>query len=111
MSKVRSVFIDGNHHGSVQLPARHSNEEERKPYTGVIDVNKSATRTVIDSEGPTAIHNAITGPDQAQRSASVRNSLDISARLDAMADNRKDHLNWRTSIVDLLKVLNLDSSL
>lgn len=37
--------------------------------------------------------------------------VDIEATLDALAESHHQPLNWRTSIVDLLKTLNLDSSL
>lgn len=37
--------------------------------------------------------------------------VDIVAMLDGMAQGSKQKLNWKTSIVDLLKLLGLDSSL
>ena len=37
--------------------------------------------------------------------------VDVAAKLDGMANNHPEKLNWRTSIVDLLKLLDLDSSL
>ncbi|KTF06613.1 oxidoreductase, partial [marine sediment metagenome] len=37
--------------------------------------------------------------------------VDVAAKLDGMAGNHPEKLNWRTSIVDLLKLLGLDSSL
>lgn len=37
--------------------------------------------------------------------------VDIEATLDALAESHHQPLNWKTSIVDLLKTLNLDSSL
>lgn len=36
---------------------------------------------------------------------------DVTATLDKRAVEAKEQLNWRKSIVDLLKVLNMDSSL
>lgn len=36
--------------------------------------------------------------------------IDVFARLSDMAATRKESLNWRESIVDLLKLLDLDSS-
>jgi hypothetical protein len=36
---------------------------------------------------------------------------DIAADLDARALNRSEKLSWRTSIVDLMKLLDLDSSI
>ncbi|MBH3438562.1 MULTISPECIES: DUF3597 domain-containing protein [Pseudomonas] len=87
-----------------------SNEEQRKADVGVIDASKTSTRIVTDSEETNAAHSARAEQLQAPAATGVQNSMDISARLDAMAANHTDHLNWRSSIVDLLKVLNLDSS-
>jgi hypothetical protein len=38
-------------------------------------------------------------------------SVDVEAVLDEMARKKQEKLNWRTSIVDLMKLLDLDSSL
>lgn len=37
--------------------------------------------------------------------------VDVAAVLDSMAQDNAQQLNWRTSIVDLMKLLSLDSSL
>ncbi|VVO13862.1 DUF3597 domain-containing protein [Pseudomonas fluorescens] len=37
--------------------------------------------------------------------------VDVAAKLEALASQQGGQLNWRTSIVDLLKLLNIDSSL
>ena len=37
--------------------------------------------------------------------------VDVAAVLDVMAQSNAEKLNWRTSIVDLMKLLSLDSSL
>ena len=37
--------------------------------------------------------------------------VDVEQMLDGMAQNSSERLNWRTSIVDLMKLLGLDSSL
>ena len=39
------------------------------------------------------------------------NSVDVSAALTKLAAQNKEELDWRHSIVDLMKLLNLDSSL
>jgi hypothetical protein len=44
-------------------------------------------------------------------SASPSQSVDVEAVLNERAANNKQKLNWRTSIVDLMKLLDLDSSL
>lgn len=48
-----------------------------------------------------------TNPSGAAAGASV----DVEAILSKMASENSQNLNWRESIVDLLKLLNLDSSL
>lgn len=40
-----------------------------------------------------------------------RQDVDVAAQLDAAATDRGQTLNWRTSIVDLMKVVGLDASL
>ena len=37
--------------------------------------------------------------------------VDVVAKLEGLAAKHKEKLNWKTSIVDLLKLLGLDSSL
>lgn len=37
--------------------------------------------------------------------------VDVVAKLESLAGKHKEKLNWKTSIVDLLKLLGLDSSL
>jgi hypothetical protein len=43
--------------------------------------------------------------------AAPTQSVDVEAVLNERASTNKQKLNWRTSIVDLMKLLNLDSSL
>jgi hypothetical protein len=43
--------------------------------------------------------------------ASPSSSVDVAAIMDNLAGRASQQLNWRTSIVDLMKLINLDSSL
>jgi len=43
-------------------------------------------------------------------SAAPAATVDVAAVLDALAKKNKQKLNWRKSIVDLMKLLDLDSS-
>jgi Domain of unknown function (DUF3597) len=52
--------------------------------------------------------NASTGSTAA---ATPAQSVDVEAVLTDLASQSQQQLNWRTSIVDLMKLLNLDSSL
>jgi hypothetical protein len=49
-------------------------------------------------------------PSQSPQAASAT-SVDVSAVLDNLRKGTKEDLNWRVSIVDLMKLLKLDSSL
>jgi len=49
-------------------------------------------------------------PSGAARPAMPAQPVDVEAVLDGMAANNPQKLNWRTSIVDLMKLLGLDSS-
>ena len=44
-------------------------------------------------------------------SATAGATVDVAAILDDLASKASQPLNWKTSIVDLMKLLNLDSSL
>lgn len=63
----------------------------------------SATPSVAES---TATPTTTTTPTPAAISG-----VDVVAKLDALANSHGEKLNWKTSIVDLLKLLGLDSSL
>lgn len=60
---------------------------------------------------------AAVSPDAANPAASgtappnAISEVDVAAKLEALAANHSEKLNWRTSIVDLLKLLEIDSSL
>jgi 3-oxoacyl-ACP reductase-like protein len=46
-----------------------------------------------------------------QAAAAPMQPVDVAAVLDVMAQDNPEKLNWRSSIVDLMKLLSLDSSL
>ncbi len=53
---------------------------------------------------------APTAPQSAAPSKAMA-AVDVVAKLEGLAAANKEKLNWKTSIVDLLKLLGLDSSL
>lgn len=93
--------------------------EAHKPANPSTATGQHPTDTIVDSQRPTTANNATTAPPPAgtpptQSTGGIgatASSVDVSAKLDAMATNHPEQLNWRTSIVDLLKLLGLDSSL
>ncbi|HCJ29778.1 MAG TPA: oxidoreductase [Pseudomonas sp.] len=102
-----------------------ASNEAHKPAAPDSGTNQHATDTVVDSERPTTANNATTAPPGASGSTpgmagaagtvgtagSTTSAVDVPAKLDGMAATHPEKLNWRTSIVDLLKLLGLDSSL
>ena len=54
---------------------------------------------------PTTPHPAAPAPSKSMA------AVDVVAKLEGLAASHKEKLNWKTSIVDLLKLLGLDSSL
>lgn len=83
-----------------------SNEAQKPVSTPPADaVSTSAEGVTLDSGRPTTTANATTG------TAPAMSQVDVAVKLDAMAASHHEQLNWRTSVVDLLKLLGLDSSL
>ena len=51
------------------------------------------------------------GSNAAAPTPTPTSTVNVTAKLDQLAASNAQKLNWKTSIVDLLKLLNLDSSL
>ena len=54
---------------------------------------------------------APSAPAPASSSPPPGPSVDVAAVLDAMSDKKTEKLDWRHSVVDLMKLLSVDSSL
>jgi len=66
------------------------------------------------SVAPAAVETTPTAAAPAEPSAPAVQAIsevDVVAKLDALASAHAEKLNWKVSIVDLLKLLSLDSSL
>ena len=50
-------------------------------------------------------------PDAVAPAGSPTSQVDVAAIMDELASKSPQQLNWRTSIVDLMKLINLESSL
>ncbi|WP_427915043.1 DUF3597 domain-containing protein [Ramlibacter sp. MMS24-I3-19] len=72
-----------------------------------------APQQVTPQAGPASVAGAVApaSPAPAMPAAPVQQPVDVEAVLNGMAKNNPQKLNWRTSIVDLMKLLDLDSSL
>jgi len=63
------------------------------------------------SPSPAPKPTATAAPKPAPAPTPAAAPVDVEAVLQGLAANQKQQLNWRTSIVDLMKLLGLDSSL
>jgi hypothetical protein len=70
-----------------------SKEKAQTPATKVYSTTSGTTSATIPSTKAAAIP-----------------TVDVVAKLTAMAASNKEKLNWKVSIVDLLKLLGIDSS-
>ena len=71
-----------------------------------------ATQNTADSANAGAPAQAATAAAASGAPAApAAQPVDVEAVLSGLASQRSETLNWRTSIVDLMKLLNLDSSL
>jgi hypothetical protein len=76
------------------------------------------TKSASASPSPTAASSASSSANAAASSTSAqttspseKKAVDVEAVMNDLASKSKEKLNWRTSIVDLMKLLKLDSSL
>ncbi|WP_411882039.1 DUF3597 domain-containing protein [Polaromonas sp. YR568] len=60
---------------------------------------------------PTAAPGTVTAAPAPAPAAPPMQQVDVEALLNDMAGKNPEKLNWKTSIVDLMKLLHLDSSL
>src|SRR3984893_920704 len=71
--------------------------------------------SVPKASGPTKADGATNAPPSAPASTSAPvqpgPSVDVAAVLDDLSDKTTEKLDWRHSVVDLMKLLSIDSSL
>ncbi len=60
---------------------------------------------------PTAAPTAAPAAASAAPQSTAMSAVDVVGKLEGLAANNAQKLNWKSSIVDLMKLLNLDSSL
>ena len=63
------------------------------------------------SSAPSAAPQPAPATAKSAAAAAAQTSVDVTAVMDKLASQTKENLEWRKSIVDLMKLLNLDSGL
>jgi hypothetical protein len=71
----------------------------------------SSTATAAPAGGAPAGSAPAAGTSPTATAAAPAQSVDVAPILDAAVAAKKEKLEWRTSIVDLMKALDIDSSL
>ncbi|MDI4232233.1 DUF3597 domain-containing protein [Bradyrhizobium sp. 31Argb] len=71
----------------------------------------SSTATAAPASGAPAGSAPAAGASPTAPAAAPAQSVDVAPILDAAVAAKKEKLEWRTSIVDLMKALDIDSSL
>jgi hypothetical protein len=84
-------------------------------FSTIWDKLKGLAHATPDADASTQSTTAAPTPDASVTSpgttAQAAQTVDVAAVLDGLAAKRSEPLNWKTSIVDLMKLLDLDSSL
>ena len=75
-----------------------------------LGIGTHAAPTAQAAPAPAAPVAPVDAPAAAPAPQAVSN-VDVAAKLDDLSSKSAEKLNWKTSIVDLLKLLNIDSSL
>ena len=65
----------------------------------------------VNESKPPAEAAGVQPPETAAPAAVTTSTVDVAAKLEQLSRSHGEKLNWKTSIVDLLKLLELDSSL
>ncbi|MGV3740885.1 MAG: DUF3597 domain-containing protein [Burkholderiaceae bacterium] len=104
------MSILGNIFGKIFPSRSKNNEQTQTPSTQTAQGPATTTSNAPSAQAPTAQNPAAsTAPAPAQNAAIEE--VDVERILNDMAAKNPQKLNWRTSIVDLMKLLDLDSSL
>jgi hypothetical protein len=88
----------------------HSSSAQAAPAAPASDASPAAKPAASAGASPGASASASAAPSAAPASTGAA-SVDVAAVLTGLAAQKKEKLDWKKSIVDLMKLLDLDSSL
>jgi hypothetical protein len=106
--KEKDMSILGNIFGKI-FPSRAKTNEQTAPSQMAQGPATSAGNVPGSQASPASSTTAAGAPAAVQNVAIEE--VDVERILNGMAEKNSQKLNWRTSIVDLMKLLDLDSSL
>ena len=99
------MSIFGNIMSSIFGHAKAQTPQAAPPSAGTTPTSSGGTAPAASSAGSTS------GSPKAAAGASAQPQVDVEAVLVKLASQNKEKLDWQKSIVDLMKLLDLDSSL
>ena len=85
-------------------------KKEAQPAPAPVVTAPPASDATVGTAAPAPSTPVAGTPAHAQEGASI-SGVDVGNILDFMNEQREQKLNWRTSIVDLMKLVGLESSL
>lgn len=80
-------------------------------FSTILEKLGIGTHPTATADAPTSTPDATAPAASGSPPATAISAVDVAATLESLAANHSEKLNWRTSIVDLLKLLDIDSSL
>ena len=76
-----------------------------------LGIGKKQTEAAAPADAAPSADTTTASNTPASAQAAPISQVDVAAQMERMAASNPEKLNWKTSIVDLLKLLGLDSSL
>lgn len=104
-SKIKDAIF-----GRAEAAAAPSSSTSTSPTPTATTPTAAAPNAPVPAS-PSATASDMPGPTSFAPPPSTASSVDVSAVMDAAVKSSGQKLNWRTSIVDMMKALGLDSSL
>jgi hypothetical protein len=111
MSVFSSIMHKIFNMGAQAAPAGASGGQQSTAPAGGGSAGPAGQTSAPSSVSGGAVTGAAAPSGGASASGAAAGSVDVEAVLNGLASKSGQQLNWRTSIVDLMKLLDLDSSL
>lgn len=80
-------------------------------FSTILEKLGLAPHSTATADAPASTPDTTAPTDGGSSAPAALSDVDVAAKLESLAANHSEKLNWRNSIVDLLKLLDIDSSL
>jgi len=86
-------------------------KKEAEPAPAPVVTAPTSSTATVPTAAPAPSTPVAGSAAHSQENDATANQVDVASVLDALNEQRGQKLNWRTSIVDLMKLAGMDSSL